>query len=253
MYVLDCEECSHCISWTPPSTKSKSNKVFFQDSFTVSDVDAFASEVMPLLFKEAKYESFQRALYRWGFIKSHRKTKKDSIDGKQRSFTYHHTGNMFAKNDWEKCSVLSYSKTLKSAKDMISKMSYIGVTLQPLDVEQRRVSLTYDTATEIDAGKQRGLGCLPEVPSIFSSPLETLQTRDVRNPNLLALNGIYAESQPRLDTNTLMPRPRFIPSSYHAVQSLANSEYANSILERAYQVLANDTNQSKFEEGRITF
>jgi len=231
----------------------------------------FASEVMPSFFKEAKYESFQRALYRWGFIKSHRKTKKDSIDGKQRSFTYHHTGNMFAKNDWEKCSVLSYSKALKSAKDMINNMSYIGVKFQPLDVQQRRVSLTYDTGTEKDSGKQRGLGCLPEVPSIFSSPLDTIQTRRIGNPNFLAIDDINFENSnvdipstfalpnllsqssslhqiatipmeyPRLDIDAMMMMgPRLNPGQTSA-QNMANSEYAKSILENAYRALANDT------------
>lgn len=279
MYVLDCEDYSHCISWTTPShTKGKNNKViFFQDSFTVHDIDAFASEVMPVLFKEAKYESFQRALYRWGFIKSHRKKKRDSIDGKH-SFTYHHTGNMFAKNDWEKCSILSYSKTLKSAKDIMGQMSNTRITFQPLDVDQKRVYLTYNTTFEKKAaGKQRGLERMPEVhSSITSSLIDTLQTRRISNPNLLALDDInFGKSNlnipstfpnlnlltpsstlyqpatiplnfPRLDADALMMRPRLNPSPYcnsglTAVQNLANSEYEKSILEKAYEALLNDT------------
>lgn len=279
MYVLDCEDYSHCISWTCTSsnidlklgpTKVKNEKLFAEHSFILHDVDAFESEVMPVIFKEAKYDSFQRSLYRWGFIKSHRKKKRDSTNGKK-SFTYHHTGDMFAKNDWEKCLIFSYSKTLKSAKNILmNEMSNTRVTFQPLDVDQKRVSLTYHTSFEKDTGTKRRLKRIPKVSPIVSSRLDAIQTRRIGNPNLLAIDDIHFEKSnvsipstfalpnlltqssslyqtatipmkyPRLDIDAMMMGPRLNPGKTSA-QNMANSEYAKSILENAYRALANDT------------
>ena len=266
MYVLDCEDYSHCISWTCTSsnidlkfgpTKVKNEKLFAELSFILHDVDTFESEVvMPVIFKEAKYDSFQRSLYRWGFIKSHRKKKRDSANGKKPlPITIQ---------------VICLLK-MRSTKDILmNERSDARITFQPVDVDQKRVSLTYHTTFEKDTGTKRGLKRIPKVSPIVSSPSDTIQTRRIGNPNLLAIDDINFENSnvnipstfalsnllsqssslyqtatipmkyPRLDIDAMMMGPRLNPGKTSA-QNMAISEYAKSILENAYRALVNDT------------
>lgn len=56
MKVLSTRRFSDIISWTPDGT-----------AFAIHRPKAFASEILPTYFKEAKYSSFTRKLHRWGF------------------------------------------------------------------------------------------------------------------------------------------------------------------------------------------
>lgn len=71
MYVLECGKYNHIVGW---KLDTESN----EQHFIVYDIDAFTETVLPTLFKVAKYDSFQRKLYRWGFIKT-RRTKADKL------------------------------------------------------------------------------------------------------------------------------------------------------------------------------
>ena len=56
MKVLSTKRYNHIISWTPDGK-----------SFSILRPKAFATEILPNYFKEAKYSSFTRKLHRWGF------------------------------------------------------------------------------------------------------------------------------------------------------------------------------------------
>lgn len=71
MYVLECGRYNHVVGW---KLDTESN----EQHFIVYDIDAFTETVLPTFFKVAKYDSFQRKLYRWGFIKT-RRTKADKL------------------------------------------------------------------------------------------------------------------------------------------------------------------------------
>jgi len=71
MYSLECGEYRHIINW---STVDASGF-----SFTVVDPAAFTKQVLPTLFKTAKFDSFQRKLYRWGFVKKRTRAGNLSI------------------------------------------------------------------------------------------------------------------------------------------------------------------------------
>ena len=71
MYSLECGEYSHIIDW---STVDASGF-----SFAVIDPAAFTKKVLPTLFKTAKFDSFQRKLYRWGFVKKRARAGNLSI------------------------------------------------------------------------------------------------------------------------------------------------------------------------------
>jgi len=60
MYALECGDYNHIITWSV---------VDGGISFLIFDTSAFAKHVLPALFKVAKFDSFQRKLYRWGFVK----------------------------------------------------------------------------------------------------------------------------------------------------------------------------------------
>ena len=58
MYALQCGDYEDVISWT-------NNGI----SFVITDARAFTKRVLPALFKLGQFESFQRKLARWGFVK----------------------------------------------------------------------------------------------------------------------------------------------------------------------------------------
>ncbi|GFH44780.1 hypothetical protein CTEN210_01254 [Chaetoceros tenuissimus] len=80
MYAAEeCSNYSHIISW-----KIKEPD---EHHLVIADVHEFAEKVLPALFKVAKYDSFERKLYRWGFIKTHRsKAEKEKYDPNSASY-----------------------------------------------------------------------------------------------------------------------------------------------------------------------
>jgi len=63
MYALECGDYCDIITWSSADGGK---------SFYILDPRAFSDLVLPALFKVAKYDSFQRKLHRWGFIKKQR-------------------------------------------------------------------------------------------------------------------------------------------------------------------------------------
>lgn len=93
MYALECGDYNHIITWS------------FVDrglSFFILDTSAFAKHVLPALFKEAKFDSFQRKLYRWGFVKN-----KRSMRGNKTVLSFSHP--YFRKGDFELASKVTCS------------------------------------------------------------------------------------------------------------------------------------------------
>jgi len=83
MKILSCKQYSHIIAWHPES-KGR--------AFHIVDRDAFTSFILPRYFKQAKFSSFTRKLFRWGFERvghlrgkkyatfSHEKFQKNRLD-----------------------------------------------------------------------------------------------------------------------------------------------------------------------------
>lgn len=63
MYALECGDYNHIVTWSLADGGL---------SFFILDTRAFAKYVLAALFKKAKFDSFQRKLYRWGFVKNKR-------------------------------------------------------------------------------------------------------------------------------------------------------------------------------------
>ncbi|GFH56314.1 hypothetical protein CTEN210_12790 [Chaetoceros tenuissimus] len=87
MYVWTCGDYDHLVHW-------KVNQVDGSDVFVINDIDGFTNEVLPSLFKVAKFVSFQRKMYRWGILKSHRSRS----DKKKGIVSYSHP--FFKKGDF---------------------------------------------------------------------------------------------------------------------------------------------------------
>lgn len=64
--MLECNEYNDIVCWSPCG-----------QLFSVQDIDQFEKKVLPEVFKQAKFSSFERKLIRWGFkkAKSNRRTK----------------------------------------------------------------------------------------------------------------------------------------------------------------------------------
>lgn len=288
MYVLEhCDKYSQYISWNYSIDPKNRKTTVLGHAFTVHDIDMFAAEVMPAFFKEAKYESFQRQLYRWGFVKT-RNCKGNSYQGR-RSFTYHHTDEMFIENDWEKCSILSYSKTLKYANPFIKKgmptQKEMNAYQEPQGYSfEKRASLVSDSGNGASFEDAAAIVRQNEVPmtSVMTSTHRqgTLHSRRNSNSNLLSLQDInFGEVNYESRSSNLLPlsslynsqtnmyqssfnaNPSMVlgssmltmtpqnPSSSHQLPDFSQTLYTKSILLNAMTVLHNDSTIDRKESS----
>lgn len=81
MYALECGDYQHIITWNPNGL-----------SFTVINPKTFESRVLPEIFKDAKFASFQRKLMRWSFVKNNKTSSYSHPD--------------FRRGDWGSCTTL---------------------------------------------------------------------------------------------------------------------------------------------------
>ena len=90
MYAAEeCSNYSHIICWRIKEPD--------EHHLVITDIHEFMEKVLPALFKVAKYDSFQRKLYRWGFVKTPKsKVEKEKYD--PNSASYFHKS--FRKGDY---------------------------------------------------------------------------------------------------------------------------------------------------------
>mmetsp|Transcript_14734 Transcript_14734/g.22012 ORF Transcript_14734/g.22012 Transcript_14734/m.22012 type:complete len:402 (-) Transcript_14734:233-1438(-) len=86
MYVLECGHYSEIIAWNPEG-----------GSFTILKTNEFEERVLPEIFKEAKFSSFQRKLTRWSFVKKH-----------YASSCYSHPS--FKRGNWAICKAMQHDR-----------------------------------------------------------------------------------------------------------------------------------------------
>ena len=84
MYALECRSYSQIIDWAPSGL-----------AFVIMDKKNFENTVLPEIFKEAKFSSFERKLKRWGFVKA-------KVNRGTKSCCYGH--GMFRRGDYGLCS-----------------------------------------------------------------------------------------------------------------------------------------------------
>jgi|AntRauTorckE5430_2_1112549.scaffolds.fasta_scaffold01499_2 hypothetical protein len=82
MYVLECGDYTDITNW--------STTVDGRSSFDIYDMTSFTQQVLPALFKAAKFDSFQRKLYRWGFVKTRKRVGDPVLSFSHPNF---HRGN----------------------------------------------------------------------------------------------------------------------------------------------------------------
>lgn len=100
LYVLECGEYDDIITWAPNGL-----------SFVITDTKQFEDMVLPEVFKEAKFASFQRKLYRWAFTK-HPRTEQS---------TYSHPN--FQRGNFPLCMTMT---CIKRAKGQQVQSSGVG-------------------------------------------------------------------------------------------------------------------------------
>lgn len=236
MYVLDqCKEYSDYISWNYNIDPKNPRTTVLGHAITVHDIDLFASEVMPAFFGKGKYESFQRQLYRWGFVKI--KMNKGNSSKGRRSFTYRQTDEMFIEKDWGKCSILSYSKTLKYAnpffkKDTPCHKDEMNAYQKPEDYTfEKRASLISDSGNGASFKDAAAIVQQHEFPMTFvmtsTPPPDTLQTqRRKSNSNLLNLEDINVAEVNKCErvSSNLLP----LSSIYNSQQAVMFRSTFNS-------------------------
>ena len=97
MYIIQCGDYNHLIDWIEAEEENPSEQESNISSsgeaaikkcennttalvsppskstpFIIYDKIAFETHVLPAIFKEGKFDSFERKLYRWGFAKKTR-------------------------------------------------------------------------------------------------------------------------------------------------------------------------------------
>lgn len=94
MYTLECRKYSQIVDWAPSGL-----------AFVVMDKACFENIVLPEIFKEARYSSFERKLKRWGFVKA-------KVDRGTMSSCYGH--HMFRRGDYDLCSKIDITGDQKT-------------------------------------------------------------------------------------------------------------------------------------------
>jgi len=91
MYVLQCGDYEHAVDWSHDGLL-----------FVIKNSSVFESCVLPEIFKEAQFQSFERKLTRWGF------TKARSNSTMKKAKYYGHP--LFRRGNFSRCMKISTSK-----------------------------------------------------------------------------------------------------------------------------------------------
>jgi len=110
MIVLSMQEYKHIISWTPEG-----------DKFTIHNSKLLINEIFPKYFKQCKFPSFLRKLYRWGFVKRPDRFNGQKVDAS----TYFHP--KFRKDKFEACNTMSCKSGAGSAAEAMHDYGQSGV------------------------------------------------------------------------------------------------------------------------------
>jgi hypothetical protein len=148
MYALECGDYCDSITWS--STDGGM-------SFYILDPKAFAELVLPALFKVAKYDSFQRKLYRWGFMKKQRSRAGNAI------ISYGH--QLFRKGNFALVSTMTCSGTGSASRRITSDFITSPV-----------VGIPQNTIKHHNAGSD---DCYEDVPSRMFAPDHYAKNGDV--------------------------------------------------------------------------
>lgn len=103
MYALDCGEYANVISWSDDGK-----------SFNIKDRSALEQVVLPEIFRVAKFSSFLRKLYRWGFVRLRNKGSSGTNDS--------YINPDFTRGDHASCEMIrctssSGASTISTARD----------------------------------------------------------------------------------------------------------------------------------------
>lgn len=100
MYVLECGKYTDIVNWKIDTENNEHH-------FIVHNIDEFTKQVLPLFFKVAKYDSFQRKIYRWGFIKTRRSRAEKKKAPKSVSYVH----PCFRQGDYSGAAMMACSGT----------------------------------------------------------------------------------------------------------------------------------------------
>ena len=79
MYILGCGDYDEIIAWSLNGL-----------SVIVKDTNGFAESVLPIFFKQSKFDSFTRKMRRWGFSTRRLHTPKGDLEGTSWAFQHPH-------------------------------------------------------------------------------------------------------------------------------------------------------------------
>jgi len=132
MDILFTKDTEDVITWFPEG-----------ESFVVLSPSQFTRDVLPRFFKEAKYESFVRKLYRWGFKR---------VPGSAKDTAFYH--NMFLRNQPELCKRMRSCNIIfgeNEVKNRVASITTRQITVPASceDPSQARVPMT-----QANLGKQ---------------------------------------------------------------------------------------------------
>jgi len=103
MYALDCGEYVNVICWSDDGK-----------SFKIQDRSALEQVVLPQIFRVAKYSSFLRKLYRWGFVRLRNKGSSGRNDS---YINPDFTSGDYASCERIRCTSSSGTSTISTARD----------------------------------------------------------------------------------------------------------------------------------------
>lgn len=186
MYIIECGFYTDVICWCPSGS-----------AFLVLDPQLFERKVLPDIFKESKYSSFERKVRRWGFVKA--KNNKGT-----RSSCYGHPN--FRKGDYPRCLLISCSETNRFNAHQ-SYQSFCPASNQTMSVVPE------------NCVSGRNSNCREHMGSFRSSPTSTNNSISTAGPRLCNEQQIMSSAtNTRFNISLLQrdhPNVNEVPSMNH--------------------------------------
>ncbi|GFH44648.1 hypothetical protein CTEN210_01122 [Chaetoceros tenuissimus] len=221
MYVLQCGKYSHIVNWQVDSDHDEHH-------FIVQDIDEFTKHVLPSFFKVAKYESFQRKLYRWGFIKT-RRTRAEKMKS-PKSVSYVHP--CFRQGDYNGAAQMTCSgasveifKTTQKHRKRQQKQNGNKSSSKKQRISENNNDLGQNNVQQIVTMQQQ-----PVVPSMQSNLTPLNLSSFPQNNNMFMMMNHSSSNDP-IASNFLHTMPTFPNTGiFNSNERIQDDSFAGAVI-----------------------
>ena len=204
MYVLECGKYTDIVNW-------KIDTEHEEHHFIVHNIDEFTKQVLPSFFKVAKYDSFQRKLYRWGFVKTRRSRAEKKKEPK--SVCYVHP--CFRMGDYSGAALMACSGTSVEMCRSTQKYRKRQQRQEENKTHSKKQRIAVNGNSKNDKLQQQQQAAIPTMTLNYPFPHQA-------NHMFMMMNPSPANS------GTMMPMPTLNNDVFNASRSYENERINDS-------------------------